>query len=317
MKGIALKYLALVACLAFATPANAGEMPRNIAEAVRKIGPVIDPPETAKLFAPLQMKEPYVGVKVTRDQKYGPADRNRLDIFTPDKREGQRPVLLFVHGGAFTGGDKRGANNSPFYDNIALWAVANGMIGVNMTYRLAPEHPYPAGAQDVAAAVQWTTQNIARFGGNPARIFLAGHSAGAVHVASYVAHPELYEVQGSGLAGAILVSGIYELTPEANEPPQRAYFGDDLSKWPERSSLEGLAKSPLPILLMRAELDPGLFSVQAEVLNGAMCAMPRGCPTYIVLKDHSHMSEVYSINTEESRVTDPMRTFVRAFSGIR
>ncbi|HZQ00946.1 MAG TPA: alpha/beta hydrolase [Reyranella sp.] len=308
------RYVVLVVgAAALATSAVAGEMPKEIAAAVRKLGPVINPPETLKLFAPLQKKEPYTGVNVTRDEKYGPAERNRLDLFEPAKRGDSLPVLVFVHGGGFTGGDKKGVGNSPFYDNIALWAVANGMVGVNITYRLAPENPYPAGAQDVGLAIQWLAQNVQRFGGNPRRLFLMGHSAGAVHVATYVAHPEFQKIPGGGLAAAILLSGIYEFTPDTDQPAQRAYFGDDLSKWDERSSLKGLVQTKLPILLMRGELDPGVFSVQAEVLNGAMCAAPRGCPTYVVLKDHSHMSEVYAINTEDTRVSDPIRTLVRSF----
>ena len=100
---------------------------------------------------------------------------------------------------------------SPFYDNIMLWAVKNGFIGVNMTYRLAPQSPWPAGAEDIAAAVQWVSDNIGKRGGDPARIYLMGHSAGAVHVAGYVSHPEFYKVKDGGLAGAIMVSGIYQL----------------------------------------------------------------------------------------------------------
>ncbi len=304
--------LLLLAGIAFAPPAVAGDMPKEIAAAVRAMGPVINPPETLKLFAPLQKKEPYEGVKVSRDEKYGPAERNRLDVFEPARKGEPRPVLLFVHGGAFTGGDKRGANASPFYDNIGLWAVANGMVGVNITYRLAPENPYPAGAEDIGLAVQWVAKNAARFGGDAQRLFLMGHSAGAVHAATYVAHPEFQKLEGGGLAGAILVSGVYDLTPETDQPPQRAYFGDDMAKWDERSSFKGLVGKKLPLLLMRAELDPGVFVVQSDVLNKAMCAAPRGCPTYVVLTNHSHMSEVYAINSQDTRVTDPIRTFVRS-----
>ena len=66
-----------------------------------------------------------------------------------------RPVLIYVHGGAFVGGDKRTTPTSPFYDNIMLWAVKNGFVGVNATYRLAPQAPWPAGAEDMASVVQW------------------------------------------------------------------------------------------------------------------------------------------------------------------
>ena len=300
----------LLATLLCSAPALAGEMPAEIAAAVKEIGPVIDPPKTAALFAPLQKKEPYAGVTVTRDERYGSDPRNRLDVFQPARADkALRPILIFVHGGAFTGGDKHPPGNV-FYDNVMLWAVANDMLGVNITYRLAPEHPYPAAAEDVAMAVQWTLENAAKFGGNPRRIFLMGHSAGAVHVATYVAHPEVQKVKGGGLAGAILVSGIYELTPQLAGPPERAYFGEDVSKWSERSSLKGLVAAKLPILAARGQLDPPVFTVQGDVLNSAMCAGPNGCPTYIVLQGQSHMSEVYAINTAETRLTDAIKAFV-------
>ena len=73
----------------------------------------------------------------------------------------------FVHGGAFTAGNKRGPNASPFYDNIMLWAVKNGFVGVNTTYRLAPQSPWPAAAEDLAAAVKWVAENAASRGGDP------------------------------------------------------------------------------------------------------------------------------------------------------
>jgi len=114
--------LAVVA-LMFAASAWAQQspMPEDIAWKLLELGSVIDPPKTAELYAPLQEKEPYQGVTVERDVKYGPADRNLLDIFAPDTAASARPVLIFVHGGAFVGGDKRTTPTSPFYDNIMLW----------------------------------------------------------------------------------------------------------------------------------------------------------------------------------------------------
>src|SRR6266851_4837006 len=78
----------------------AGELPQEIRDAVQKIGPVINALETAKLLAPLQRKEPYAGVAVTRDEKYGSDERHRLDVFRPNDAASALPVLLFVHGGA-------------------------------------------------------------------------------------------------------------------------------------------------------------------------------------------------------------------------
>ena len=113
-------------------------MPADIAAKLQEIGRVVDPPATAPLYAPLQQKEPYRGVKVDRDVKYGPADRNLLDVFTPEAGSSFRPVLIYVHGGGFVAGNKH-PPGSPFYDNVMLWAVKNGFVGVNVTYRLAPQ----------------------------------------------------------------------------------------------------------------------------------------------------------------------------------
>ena len=122
--------LAVVAAI-FVTAAAAqeGPMPEEIAWKLLELGRVVDPPKTAALYAPLQQKEPYQGVKVERDVKYGSADRNLLDIFTPQSASPPRPVLIFVRGGAFVSGDKH-MPGSPFYDNIMLWAVKNGFVGV-------------------------------------------------------------------------------------------------------------------------------------------------------------------------------------------
>jgi len=121
-------------------PDAAGKSPKNSPS----LGRVIDPPATRKLYAPLQQTEPYFGARIERDLKYGAAERNLLDVFMPQNVTSGRPVLMFVHGGAFIGGNKR-IPDSPFYDNIMLWAVKNGFIGVNIGYRLAPQFPMACG----------------------------------------------------------------------------------------------------------------------------------------------------------------------------
>jgi acetyl esterase/lipase len=285
-------------------------MPEDIAWQLLELGRVVELPKTAAIYAPLQEKEPYQGVKVERDVKYGPADRNLLDIFMPEPAASPRPVLIFVHGGAFVAGDKR-MPGSPFYDNIMLWAAKSGFVGVNVTYRLAPQAMWPAAAEDLAAAVQWVADNIGSRGGEPSRIYLMGHSAGAVHVASYVSHPEFYKIKGGGLAGAILVSGIYELTPGSVGDPERAYFGSDPARYAEQSSLRGLLTTKIPLMIASAELDPQGFEKQFNLLKEATCKGSTGCAHAFVVPQHSHMSEVYSINTADTRLTDQILDFVR------
>jgi acetyl esterase/lipase len=299
----------LAAMFVSAAWAEGSPMPEEIAWKLQELGRVIDPPKTAPLYAPLQQKEPYPGVKTERDVKYGAAERNLLDVFTPETASSPRPVLIYVHGGAFTAGNKRGPNGSPFYDNIMLWAVKSGFVGVNMTYRLAPQSPWPAAAEDLATAVRWVSDNVVARGGDPSRIYLMGHSAGAVHAATYVSHPEFHKVSGGGLAGAILVSGIYDLTGGTGEP-EKAYFGTDPSLYAERSSLQGLRATKLPLMIATAELDPPPFHRQFDLLKEAACKAAHGCPQAVTLPQHSHMSEVYSINTADTRLTNEILDFV-------
>jgi acetyl esterase/lipase len=294
-----------------ASTAWAQQIPEDLAWKLLELGRVIDPPKTVELYAPLQENEPYQGVKIDRDVKYGPADRNLLDIFAPDNVTSARPVLIFVHGGAFVGGNKRTTPTSPFYDNIMLWAARNGFVGVNVTYRLAPLAPWPAGTEDIATAVKWITDKIGERGGNPARIYLMGHSAGAVHVANYVSHPEFHKVKGSGLAGAIMLSGIYDLTATPLADTGRAYFGADPARYAERSSLSGLATTDIPLMMAAAELDPEGFVLQFDLAKDASCKRAGGCARTFLLPQHSHMSEVYSINTADTRLTDQILDFVK------
>jgi acetyl esterase/lipase len=212
--------------------------PGGIEKQLRRMGAEIELAPTAALYAPLQQFEPYPEVAVARDERYGADPRHRLDVFTASTSAAPAPVFVFVHGGGFTGGERR-SGDSPFYDNVALWAVNSGMVGVNMTYRLAPQHGWPAAQQDIGAAVGWLRQNIGVRGGDPARIYLMGHSAGAAHVALYLAHPQFHAATGGGVAGAILVSGLFDPAMAEPDASLEAYFGADRSLYPGRSALPG------------------------------------------------------------------------------
>jgi acetyl esterase/lipase len=166
---------------------------RDVASAIAAIGDVVSPETldaSRAVYADAHEEPPYGSVVLTRDVAYGPHERHRLDLFAaPGSRD--LPVILFVHGGGFVRGDKS-TPGTPHNENVGLWACRSGMVGVTMNYRLAPEHRWPAGAQDVAAAVAWLRANVAARGGDPDRIVLVGSSAGATHIASYAALPELH-----------------------------------------------------------------------------------------------------------------------------
>lgn len=287
------------------------QMPPDIAAKVAALGRVVDPENTGKIYAPLQEKEPYTGIKVTRDVKYGPDARNVVDIFVPETGAAGRPVLMFVHGGGMVRGNKH-APGSAFYDNVMVFAARHGMVGVNVEYRLAPQSPWPAGNEDLSAAVHFVADHAASYGADPKRIYLMGHSAGATHVASYVSHPQFFGPKGSGLAGAILSSGGFDFTKEDGQSEGRiAYFGSDPKLLAERSAVAGLVKTDIPLMISNAELDPPGIAAQSALLKDALCKSEHGCVRSIVLPHHSHMSESYAIGTADTQLSDQILAFIK------
>jgi acetyl esterase/lipase len=307
--------IVIAMALTCAATLTQAQMAPELAEKIKAIGPVINPPATAPLYVPrMSSREPYAGVTVQRDINYGDDERHLLDIFMPENKSAKpRGVFMFVHGGAFVRGDRRSPPGSPFYDNLMLWAVQNDMIGVNLTYRLAPKHPWPAGAQDVGLAVAWVHKNIGVRGGDPAKVFLAGHSAGAIHVATYIAQQQFQQIGGPGVVGALMLSALYDISPAlmAAEGGNTAYYGADPSLWAERSSARGLLRAPVPLWIGYAELDPAIFRSQAEEMNKALCEVGR-CPTFVRFPGHSHMSEIYSVHSDDRQIGDAMLAFIKA-----
>lgn len=265
----------------------------EIADRLRELG---DDPSaeailaTQRLYLPLHEREPYAGVRVHRALAYGSHPRQRLDVFTDLVAAGPQALLLFAHGGGYVSGDRR-LEEPAYYDNIGLWAVRRGVVGATMSYRLAPEVTWPAGSDDVAAAVAWLAAHAHAYGIDPDRIFLFGHSAGAAHMAAYLARGE-----GRRPAGAIFASGVYDMVRMETSANHRAYFGADPARYAERSSVEALAASSIPLLVSCAEYDPRKFPPQAELLLAAIRER-RGRPApSICLPGHTHFSQVFHLN---------------------
>jgi triacylglycerol lipase len=130
-------------------------------------------------------------------------------------------------------------------------------------------------------------------------------------VAQYIGHSQFHVAPGAGIAGAILVSGLFDPSTSAPTPTLQAYFGSDTALYAQRSALPGMAASRIPMLVAYAELDPSDFHRQAEQAQAALCEAGR-CAPLIQLRGHSHMSEMYAINTADTALTDNIRAFVFA-----
>jgi acetyl esterase/lipase len=257
------------------------------------------------LLKPFHDKVGYNAPKVDRDLAYGEHQRRRLDVHTSGDEAGA-PVLVFVHGGGFTGGDKH-VPGTPMYDHIGAWAVRNGWVGVTITYRLAPEHTWPCGAQDVAAAVQWVRDNIAGYGGDPSRIVVAGHSAGCVHVASFLAGHGAGSLDG--IRGAGLLSGFYQVPDGAERGAlEVGYFGDRPSA--EVSPLPGLLATDVPLIFAIAERDPEFSHTQIAGLSAAWFARHGAVPHVIFSEGHNHISQIGSVGVDDLALGAQLARFV-------
>jgi acetyl esterase/lipase len=286
--------------------AQVDKLPPYLQETLDQIGPVYQKdigstiPATVAAFQSLLKAAPKDGVTITRDVAYGEDPRQILDIYQPTTRTGA-PVVIYIHGGAYVRGDKDAYGEA--YGNVATWFARQGMLGINATYRLAPAAKWPAAVEDVRAMVTWARANAARLGGNPNRIILVGHSAGATHVASYAFDKSLQPTNGPGIAGVVLISGRYRLDYDPNDPNgknMQAYFGDDASQYANRSPINHIRDGArVPVFIVIAEYDnPGL-DVRGAELFAALCQRDGVCPRFTQLDRHNHLSEVLAFNTPD------------------
>jgi triacylglycerol lipase len=287
---------------------QAEQLPPDVIAQLTALGSAITP-ELAQsswaLLTPFHEKIGYTAPRIDRDLRYADHPRHRLDVHSAGGTQAGAAVFLFVHGGGFVRGDKHDPG-TPRYDLVGAWAVRHGWVGVTMTYRLAPEHTWPSGAQDVAAAVAWIRENIAGYGGDPEKIVVAGNSAGAVHVASFVTG------QGggslAGVAGAALLSGIYRLRPPVPGEPEHAYYGPDPD--PAASTLPGLLDRPVPLLFSVAERDPEAFQLAAAGVVSAWQDRHGTVPDLVWVEGHNHMSTIASLGIDEAALGTALARFI-------
>lgn len=281
----------------------------DVRRSVAAMGPNFDQnilEATRALYAPLVRKSSGC-VKITADVAYGGDPRQKLDVYQP--AEAAEHVLVYIPGGGFVGGDKN--LDGVFYINLGNYFASHGILAVVANYRLAPAHPWPAGAQDVASAVAWARANAKSFGGDPARIVLFGQSAGSTHSASYLFDPSFQPAGESGVVAGILMSGPYSFQGEL--PPNLiAYFGNDPSRYTERSPLTHVSKSRTPLLLTVAEYDPAFLAAPTYELARAVTLRDGKSPKLAYFAGHNHVSTVMSFGTVQDDVGAIVREFINS-----
>jgi len=284
---------------------------------IRAHGPVLDLHFAQSMYTPLLKSQRRDGVEASCDISYGDDPRHRLDIYTPrDAAGAPHPVMIFIPGGGFIRGDKADR------ENIGQRFAREGIAVVVANYRLAPKHVWPAGAEDVMRVYQWVCDNAARLGFDPARIFLAGESAGAAHIATATMIRRFHPPQGLSIAGTILISGVYNPVLEklareqfgvaTPDPRNEAYFGSDFARYHQMSTVALIDAPPsAPLLITFAELDLLQMQVQAAELFAKLVTEHKAKPQLRVIRGHNHLTQVYSVNTGDESLSAPVLDFLR------
>jgi acetyl esterase len=290
------------------SPRTPNIVPPDIVQHIKSKGNVVDT-GIATLYQARQVGD-LAQVLKTPHLAYGTDPRQFVDVFSPGpKPNAPVPVIVFIHGGGFTRGD---VSTPGFfqYDNIGKFFARNGYIFVNVEYRLAPQFMWPAGGQDFASAIDWTRKHIAAYGGNPKQIFVMGHSAGGAHAAHYTFDTRIQVNGGNdGVIGSILLSPVVGYDNIKNSP---AYYGT--APTPDMAPLNHVNERKIPVFIGFAQYDPQPMQVDIGLLFSALCARDKQCPAVKMAQQHSHISEVFHINTADDTFGSDLLTFIREIS---
>jgi acetyl esterase/lipase len=175
-------------------------------------------------FALINWMTPDAGYQVHRAIAYGDDPRQKFDIYVPDGLSAPAPVIVFFYGGSWQSGRRQD------YKAFGQAMVSKGIITVIADYRLYPQVTYPAFVQDGAAAFDLVRRTIASYGGDPKRIFLAGHSAGGYIAVMLASDPQFLKQAGSDIsqvAGVIGMAGPYDFLPLRDPKLIAIFHGPD------------------------------------------------------------------------------------------
>lgn len=207
-----------------------------------------------------------------------------LDVWVPDG-DGEdatpRPVLIFFHGGGWVKGDRAA------YAFAGRAFASRGFVVVIPDYRKVPQVRFPAFLEDGAEAVRWTRDSIARLGGDPARIALAGHSAGAHTAVMLALDPRWLRaagVDGDVVKAAVGLSGPYDFYPF-----DKRRSIDAMAAWPTPRDTQPIAFARAdapPLLLATSDADTVVKARNANNLAAKLAAL--GAP--VVLKNYGALS---------------------------
>lgn len=245
------------------------------------------------------------GVEVVRDLAYaGTADeRQKLDLYLP-KDTKDYPLVVFLHGGGFSKGDRKDA--AQFGETLAKKGIGVAAVG----YRLFPEAKHPQQIQDAAKAFAWLKSNAEKRGWRADAVFVAGHSAGG-HLAALLGTDAEYlraeKLALSDIRGVISLSGAYEV-PEA----RKDVFGDEAAR-KAASPLTHVKAGVPPFLLVYAEKDAPGRDKQTKAFAAALLGV-KAQAQVVEARDRDHGTLFTAITTGDP-TGDAVVAFVQKHSG--
>jgi acetyl esterase/lipase len=263
-------------------------------------------PDASQLALPSQQLDS--SVEAVNDIEYAAgapedAEKHRLDIYRP-RGASRRPVLFFLHGGAWVRGDRK---QYPFLGSHFAKA---GYVVVVPSYRLAPTHPHPAQIEDAAAAFAWTVRHVAEHGGDPTRIVVAGHSAGGHLAALLASDPKWLGAHGldaRAIRGVISISGVPDVTGDAGA----RVFGNDPALRREASPLHHVRGGLPPFLVAYCQWDYLTLPQQARRFHQALGQAGTRSRLFYV-ESENHISEITGIVKPGSALSAAILEFLGA-----
>jgi acetyl esterase/lipase len=256
------------------------------------------------LLVSANLLETGVDVQRTRDLAYGDASRQRLDVYRPPQAAAPLPVVVFIHGGSWESGDKR---QYRFVGNALAGMQA---VAVLPNYRLYPEVGFPVYVEDAARAVAWAQAHAAEYGGDPARLYLMGHSAGAQIAALLALDPRYLRAAGATaqVTGFIGLSGPYDFLPLTSARLKKSLGPPE--RYPDTQPVRFVTAAAPPALLLQGTDDRVVRPENADSLARTYAAV--GAQATLQAIPGGHGATLKPLG-RPYRAEDPLAAGIREF----
>lgn len=253
-------------------------------------------------------------IRVEHDIRYTSAatpayadTKDKLDIYVPPGAK-SAPVIISLYGGALQEGDK---SEQPY---VGQRFAEAGNVTVLINYRLSPTVSHPGHVQDAAAAVAWVKKNVAKYGGDPNRLFLTGHSAGAYLITLLLLDPHYLAAQGmkpSDIRGAAPVSAFFYVEGKGVGPDRPKFiWGADPNAWPAASPASYVRKDLPPLLLLNADGDDAWRRQQQVDFAAALKKAGDENVQSRTIMNRSHLTVWYTMKDGQDETSRSIEQFV-------